>query len=358
MTAKRQPKHQILGCELRRQLLQMAPGDSFLTMKEIMGTFAVSQATVTKALESLYDEKLLCVNRGPGGAFVTEEVLRYKKGAPPTICLAVPRWNSGVNMLLENKFMDLSERFKYRPEIVPFKTDVEWQDAMDRLRGDAILVIPQGDVPSQKNYEEMKASGKPFAVFGFNLPGINSVWADPRHCGLLAAKHLVDLGHQRLAVILSEPKLPVILERATGFTDYAALNGIPCDVVDCGIKPGDFAVENVHATTKSLLAAGRPPFTGVFVTSAQPALGVMNAIQEAGLRIPGDISVISCIGDEYCRFFFPALTLVNEDFDHELESIIKLLMRNLKSGTDAPPREYPIYVQPDPRQIHRPRPPA
>lgn len=336
MTAKRQPKHQILGGELRRQLLQMAPGDSFLTMKEIMGTFAVSQATVTKALESLYDEKLLRVNRGPGGAFVTEEVLRYKDGAPPTICLAVPRWASGVNMLLENKFMALSERFGYHPEIFQFKPDAEWKDVMGNLRGDAILVIPQGDVPSQQNYAEMTAGGRPFAVFGIDQPGVNSVWSDNRHYGLLAAKHLADHGHRHVAIVISEPKLATIRDRITGFTDYAELNDLTVEVIDCGIEPGDFAVEKVNATAKRIFAAGQPPFTGIFVTSAPSALGVLNAVYEAGLRIPQDISVISCVGDDYCRFYSPSLTLVNEDYNDMLESVITLLLKRLDSTAAAP----------------------
>ena len=84
-------KYDTLYQELKEDLIELSPGDSFPAVRTIMKEHAVSQATVTMATERLFNEGLLLKAVGKG-MMVTEEVLKYKKGAKPIICLAIPHW--------------------------------------------------------------------------------------------------------------------------------------------------------------------------------------------------------------------------------------------------------------------------
>ena len=84
-------KSEQLYCELKGQLVARAPGSTFRTVRSIMDDFDVSQATVSSAIQRLTEEGLLRKN-GRRSMEVTDAVLRYRKGAKPVYCLAIPRW--------------------------------------------------------------------------------------------------------------------------------------------------------------------------------------------------------------------------------------------------------------------------
>jgi len=333
----RQPKHRLLCEELRKRLLEMEPGSGFLSVREIMHSFGVSQATVSKALESLCDEGLLETNVG-SGTFVTEEVLRHRKGAAPSICLAIPRWESTFFLIIASAFTSACERMGLPYEIIMH----DWRELMPSKlparKIDGMLLVPSSPLFKAEDVVRMKALGKPVAVFGCDMKGmeVDSVYADDVYCGKLAASHLMKLGHRKLCAIVSEPRNRVIEDRIDGFAEQADLVGLKAEIVDCGIVSGDMAPSKVYARMKALLGSGRFDFSGVFVTSAPSALGALKAFNEAGVRIPERLSVIGCTGDSLSQFYYPALTVINEPFQQMVEASLELLLKRIESGGNAP----------------------
>ena len=327
LKASGQLKHKILREDLMRRLLQMKPGDAFLSVREIMEEFDVSQATVSKALEGLCEEGLLIRNVGLG-TFVTEEVMRHKKGAPPVICLALPRWESSYYHQVENSFSSIADELGYEADIIQFDWHNKTPQMLPQRKIDALLTIPASLPMEERDIENLRSFGKPLAIFDRQLQGIevDCVYADERYAGALAANHLLELGHKKLAIIISEPHLNIVAERQEGFNTHCAIHGVKSVCIDCEIKNGESSLPKVYAKVKQTLAEGAFDFTGLFIVSGQPCLAAMKAIAEAGLKIPSEISMISCSGDSLSAYYTPSLTVVNNPLEDMVRGSIRMLL--------------------------------
>jgi LacI family transcriptional regulator len=107
--------------------------------------------------------------------------------------------------------------------------------------------------------------------------------------GYLAMQHLLRLGHRRIAVIAGSLTVSTAIERTEGARKAAVDGGLRLDpglIVECG-----FSREQAYQATKSLLARPSPP-TAIFSQNDYMALGVREAVLDAGLRIPEDVALV------------------------------------------------------------------
>lgn len=134
--------------------------------------------------------------------------------------------------------------------------------------------------------------------------GVPHVSVDFRQAGALAAQHLIALGHRRLAVIADEPMQILRLE------------GFRTTVQDAGItlspeyvQQGNSTIESSYIAAKTLLRLTPRP-TAIFATTDWMALGAMQAVFEAGLRVPNDISLIGLDDIVVSAHVSPPLTTI------------------------------------------------
>jgi LacI family transcriptional regulator len=165
----------------------------------------------------------------------------------------------------------------------------------------------------------------------FNSLGHNSVVPDDRYGAHLAVKHLVELGHQRIAFINGPEKWDAAINRLVGYQEELAAWGIAFD--PALVKQGDWQVQSGYAATQQLLAAGERP-TAVFAANDLMALGVIYAAQEAGLKIPKDIAIVGYDDRDFAGFVRPALTTVQmpcEKMGHAAaEALLNLIRGEVK----------------------------
>jgi LacI family transcriptional regulator len=121
--------------------------------------------------------------------------------------------------------------------------------------------------------------------------------------------HLVSLGHTRIAHIKGHPSQGASEWRLRGYHSGLHSAGLPYDpslVID-----GLFTFESGHSAANILLDMDAPP-TAIFAANDDMAAGVMCAIHERGLSIPGDLSVCGFDNSPVSHQIFPALTTVNQ----------------------------------------------
>ncbi|WP_292696338.1 LacI family DNA-binding transcriptional regulator [Mesorhizobium sp.] len=123
--------------------------------------------------------------------------------------------------------------------------------------------------------------------------------------GQSSTRHLISHGHRRIATITGEPWMQAAQDRLKGYRRALATADIPFDpelVVE-----GDWSASAGYAATVKLLALRDKP-TAIFCQNDRTAIGCYEALKEAGLHIPGDISVVGYDDEEIARHLFPPLT--------------------------------------------------
>jgi DNA-binding LacI/PurR family transcriptional regulator len=121
-----------------------------------------------------------------------------------------------------------------------------------------------------------------------------------------AIRHLVSLGHRRIAFIGGPPRLPSAALRLAAFR--ASLSRYLPDAAEL-IYEGDFKLEGGARAAAEMLAAAERP-TAVLAANDMTALGAMNEFRSAGLAIPGDVSVVGFDDIAFASLCEPKLTTV------------------------------------------------
>jgi len=155
---------------------------------------------------------------------------------------------------------------------------------------------------------ELEASRLPFVVIG-SLPddSLAQVDIDNAEAAGRAGQYLVGLGHRDIAVIAHAPAtFLAVRARLEGF--LGALRAAGVELPESRLHYASFTEESGHAAMKELLAEGRP--SAVFATNDMVAYGAMRALDEAGLAVPDDVSIVGFDDDYMSRYTNPPLTTV------------------------------------------------
>jgi DNA-binding LacI/PurR family transcriptional regulator len=135
-----------------------------------------------------------------------------------------------------------------------------------------------------------------------------SVQVDQRGGARAATQHLLDLGHRNILHVAGPRDWHEAELRLRGWREV---------LIEAGIAPaapmfGDWSSESGYRFGAQV--AGSPGATAVFCANDQMALGLMRGLAEAGLTVPGDISVVGFDGTPDSAYFNPPLTTVRQDF--------------------------------------------
>jgi LacI family transcriptional regulator len=132
-----------------------------------------------------------------------------------------------------------------------------------------------------------------------------SVVPDEIKGGRTATASLIKSGHQRIATMVGETFMEAAQDRLIGYREALATAGIDYD--DTLVVEGNWTPTSGFEAGQKLLSLERPP-TAIFCQNDKMAMGCFNAVAEAGLKIPRDISVIGYDDDELARHLRPQLT--------------------------------------------------
>jgi DNA-binding LacI/PurR family transcriptional regulator len=124
-----------------------------------------------------------------------------------------------------------------------------------------------------------------------------------------AVKHLIDLGHDRIAIITGIPGVETSEERFAGYRQALQERGIP--LRKTLIRQGHFQKERAFAATKELVRLKRPP-SAIFVSNEPMVSGCILALKESGLGIPEDIAVVGYDDPVWASYMDPPLTAVSQ----------------------------------------------
>jgi LacI family transcriptional regulator, galactose operon repressor len=188
------------------------------------------------------------------------------------------------------------------------------------------------------------AAGTPLVLVDEELPvhgpRCGFVGVENREGGRLAARHLLDAGLRRIAVIAGPGELPTAQARLAGFLD--ALTGAGVD--PCAHVTADaYRFEDGQAAAERVLAGGPPP-QALLCANDLLALGAMNVVRDAGLAVPADVAVAGFDDIFFARFFSPALTTVAQPMRRIGAEAAELLIDLIEGRHSDRRRLLPVHL--------------
>ncbi|MBB5791307.1 LacI family DNA-binding transcriptional regulator [Jiangella mangrovi] len=203
--------------------------------------------------------------------------------------------------------------------------------SMAHRRVDGVVLVA---VRSESdNIDYLRRRGIQIVLASRDLPELvaDTVVVDSLAGGRAATRHLVSLGHRRLAHVAGEATVKPFADRRRGFElETAGLGAeVPVAVAQSSIEGG-------RAAALRLLDVGSPP-TGIFFASDTMALGGLMACADLGLRVPDDVSIVGFDNVTVGQLPGIGLTTIDSDAVRVGELATELLLKRIPAPRDADP---------------------
>jgi DNA-binding LacI/PurR family transcriptional regulator len=200
----------------------------------------------------------------------------------------------------------------------------DWLDGVLTRRPLGVLFVLCG--PTHTQQQQLRRQRIPFVVV--DTDSATSAWVPTVGCnnwngGLLAARHLLRLGHRRIAVISGPVDVLCSQARVAGFRSAHDEVGTPVD--PRLVRYGNFSVDAGYEYGVELLAPAHRP-TAIFAGSDMQAMGVLRAARRLGLDVPGELSVVGYDNLPVAAWTDPALTTVNQPLGDMAGTAARMLL--------------------------------
>ena len=206
-----------------------------------------------------------------------------------------------------------------------------------------MLISVSRETNSFDHIEGILAKGVPMVFFDRVYENANSsmVIVDDLSGAKEATHHLIEQGCKRIAHLEGPPNLGITKQRLEGYVEALNDANIPINqelIVSCPLG----TIEEGKSATEKLLKMATPP-DAIFATNDPAAMGAMQAIKEAGLKIPKDIAVVGFSNWFFSALLEPPLTSVDQPGFEMGQEAAKLLIRQIefksKDNQDPFPNE-------------------
>jgi DNA-binding LacI/PurR family transcriptional regulator len=201
----------------------------------------------------------------------------------------------------------------------------DWLPGVLQRRPIGVLLVSTD--PTALLQERLTSRSIPFAVIDpagelpQDIPSVGSTnWAG----GLAATRHLIELGHTRIAAVSGHAHMLCSWARLDGFRSAMGSAGLA--VREDWVHMGDFLPSGGRVAAERLLDSPDRP-TAVFAGNDLQALGVIEAATERGLRVPEDLSVVGYDDTQVATWARPRLTTVHQPIRRMAAQATSIVLR-------------------------------
>jgi len=299
--------------------------------------FGVSLGTVKKALAMLKAENY--VQRRKGDGTWVSYTRASARDSRAIVVLMGDIAQSFHGEIYRGVQQVLSER-GYKPILIDTRSSAERERECLVEYGPQVgglLVVPADSNNNHAAYGSLLSDRTPFVFMDRFLRELNvdAVVADNVKGGYLATKHLLELGHRRIAVTGVRGSTS-IMDRVEGYRSALAEFGVPFDegLLSRAKETGYLAGYELAETA----IAARPDVTAAFCLRDDAAWGCMQRLSELGVSVPGDVSLVGYDDNrDICDRLRPTLTTVRQPRAEVGSKAAEMLIARLERRTqDAP----------------------
>lgn len=207
-------------------------------------------------------------------------------------------------------------------EVAPLCEDMLYSRRMDGL----LVINPYAD-KRYRYFEQVAGRGVPLVYSGARprSSNISSVHLDDQAGGYEATRHLIRLGHKRIAMITGPRNEDCTQDRIAGYK--RALQEAGLTTPPALIQTGDWTPGSGYLIMQRWLKA-KTHLTAVFAQNDRMAIGAIQAVRDSGARVPDDVAIVGFDDIPLAEYFDPPLTTIRQDiFEHGRQAARLLVNR-------------------------------
>lgn len=315
------PRWKAIRDELYNRLPQFEFGSNFYTIADICKEYGVSSITARRVLDELQAEGMVEKIRSRGTVvrrIATRTSIRLitPAGVRPdyhTYSVVMRRQIAGMTAFAQQSNVDfdtISET--HLPTVFSRRTDPF-----------GFLVSPQ---VSRESLQFLRARKLPHVFVNplMGWKGVPHVRADKKAAGYLAAKHLLDLGHKRIAYVLGSISRKHFRDRLMGYRAAIKEAGIAFDWSLVYTTDGEHPEQDDQALTE-LLALRRPP-TAIMAGDDNRAIQLLESCRRRGIEVPKAMSILGYPNYPETKLTSPPLSVVDAKYEEVGHAAMRALL--------------------------------
>ncbi len=220
--------------------------------------------------------------------------------------------------------------------------ETEYLNVLLQKQVDGVLLVPADC--SGESVSFLQERGTPVVVLDRRVDGahVDVVRGDSEQGGYQLARYLAQLGHTRIAIISGPQHVSTTVDRLAGYHRAMVETGLNTN--SNLVYYGQFTQNSGYQLAKEALAA-KPRPTAIFAGNNFIAIGAFRALQEAGLRVPDDISMVTFDDLHDMLAMEPFLTVVSQPAYQMGQQATEVLLARLAGEGPAESQEYVLPVQ-------------
>ena len=205
------------------------------------------------------------------------------------------------------------------------------------------LILAGGAIMREPDVLKLYNNGDaPIVVIGKPATDNPSIQIDNPAAGRMVCEYLLDRGHRNIAMISGPTNSITAADREAGYRAALADRGLSCH--KGWVVRGNFVYEGGRAAVEKLPLEGVDRVTAIFAQNDLMAIGAINALNERGLRVPEDVSVIGFDDIQLSSYVPPGLTTVHVPFHEMGKKAMEALSRMLNSRKVDSVNYMPVHI--------------
>ncbi len=331
----------------------MAGNNRTVTMRDVAELAGVSQSTVSRIL-SQSDSKIPISEKTKEKVFAAIDELGYRPNITARslrtqrtqlIAVMIADISNSLYHNIVRAIQDIARLHKY--DVLMANTDHEYEnekhfcEAVIRRPVDGVIMVPF-HLSLEEIDQFIRQTGTPAVALGQHVihPQVDTVFANDERATAEAVQWLIKTkGHQRVGFIGVPDTFPPGPRRLRGYKMALAEEGLNFE--ENLVEVGDFSPDSGYRAMEALMNFPHRP-SAVFAANDLMAMGALNAAQDLGFEIPGDVAIMGFDNIPECELIRPHLTTVAQD-PHKMGRLLaEALFSRIESDQEIEQRFFEV----------------
>jgi DNA-binding LacI/PurR family transcriptional regulator len=216
-----------------------------------------------------------------------------------------------------------------------FKNEIEYISILKQKYTEGIIVAT--GLKKEKSIKELVKTNLPVALLSRDVPflAVDTVLVDDYLGGYEATRHLIELGHEKIAMITEDTTFSIIQSRVLGYKKALEEAGLNYD--ESLVLTNNTSLDEGKKSMLTLLKKSSPP-TGIFASTETLAIGALQGARELNIKVPDELSIVGFDDTVLSTICDPPLTTIAQPIEEMGKKVVELLVEEIEKKKESKQR--------------------